>query len=61
MFLHRYENELAIRQTVEADISGLKRLLDDINLSMKELTMQIETLNDEKVFLQKNHKEVIKL
>lgn len=60
MSLHRYENELAMRQSVEADISGLKRLLDEINLNTKELTLQINTLNDEKTYIMKNHAEVVK-
>lgn len=61
MSLHRYENEVAIRQSVEADISGLRRLLEDINLSMKDLTLHIDTLKDEKNFLKKTHEEVMKL
>ncbi|XP_026773690.3 keratin, type I cytoskeletal 50 kDa [Pangasianodon hypophthalmus] len=56
-FRIKYENELSIRQAVEADIAGLKRLLDDIHLGMAELTLQIDTLNDEKAFIKKNHDE----
>ncbi|XP_053469347.1 keratin, type I cytoskeletal 50 kDa-like isoform X1 [Ictalurus furcatus] len=56
-FRIKYENELALHQSVEADISGLKSLLDDIYLSMKDLTLQIDTMNDEKVYLKKNHEE----
>lgn len=59
MFLHRYENELAMRQIVEADIAGLKRLLDDIKLHMEELIMQINTLSEDKAYLKKSHEEVM--
>ncbi|XP_053468510.1 keratin, type I cytoskeletal 13 [Ictalurus furcatus] len=56
-FRIKYENELGMRQTFEADIAGLKRLLDDIYLSIKELTVQIDTLNEEKVYLKKIYQE----
>lgn len=52
------EYEMSMRQTVEADVTRLRKLLDDTNVTRMHLEGDIESLKEELIMLKKNHQSV---
>ncbi|XP_006156018.1 keratin, type I cytoskeletal 40 [Tupaia chinensis] len=60
-FRSKYESELSLRQLVETDISGLRGILNELNLCKSNMEAHVESLKDDLLCLKKNHEEEVSL
>uniref|UniRef100_A0A8D2P382 Keratin 18 n=1 Tax=Zosterops lateralis melanops TaxID=1220523 RepID=A0A8D2P382_ZOSLA len=58
-FRVKFEAELAIRLSVDSDIAGLRKVLDDTNMTRLQLEGDIEALREELILLRKDHDQEV--
>ncbi|XP_063819236.1 keratin, type I cytoskeletal 19-like [Pseudophryne corroboree] len=56
---NKFELEMRLRSNIEADVNGLRRVLERINMEICDLQMYIHSLHDELEELNKNHQEEV--
>ncbi|XP_029428107.1 keratin, type I cytoskeletal 20-like [Rhinatrema bivittatum] len=58
-FTLKYKSEAAMRLAVENDIQKLRHLRDNLTVTKTNLESEFEVLLEEKIYLEKNHKEEV--
>ncbi|XP_033857134.2 keratin, type I cytoskeletal 18 [Acipenser ruthenus] len=58
-FRVKFESEYSIRQSVESDIIGLRKVIDDTNMGRMNLESEIESLKEELIFIKQNHNQEV--
>ncbi|XP_075033238.1 keratin, type I cytoskeletal 14-like isoform X2 [Mixophyes fleayi] len=58
-FKIKFENEQAARVSIEKDIFDLRKVIDQYTIVKAELEVQIENLQEELIYIKRNHSEEI--
>ncbi|XP_044155461.1 keratin, type I cytoskeletal 42-like [Bufo gargarizans] len=56
---NKYEIELSLRSNVEADVSSLRKALEELNMQRQDLEIQVRCLQEELLQLKSNHEEEV--
>ncbi|XP_069807952.1 keratin, type I cytoskeletal 42-like [Dendropsophus ebraccatus] len=58
-FRNKYDIELGLRRNVEADVSGLRSMLDGLTKEKSTLDTEVQDLEEERQQIKKNHAEEV--
>ncbi|KAG8566408.1 hypothetical protein GDO81_013234 [Engystomops pustulosus] len=58
-FRNKLELEMGLRKNIESDINGLRRVLERLNMEVRDLEMTIHNLQEELHELKQNHEEEV--
>ncbi|XP_053308847.1 keratin, type I cytoskeletal 19-like [Spea bombifrons] len=58
-FRNKYEMELRLRNSVEADVNGLRRVLEGLKAEICDLESQVQNLQEELQQMRRNHEEEV--
>ncbi|XP_040294386.1 keratin, type I cytoskeletal 42-like [Bufo bufo] len=58
-FKNKYEMEVRLRNFVETDLNGLRKVLESLNIERADLEMQLQNLQDELLQMKKHQEEDI--
>ncbi|XP_030077854.1 keratin, type I cytoskeletal 19 isoform X2 [Microcaecilia unicolor] len=56
-FKLKYETEQTLRMAIEADVNGLRKLLDDLTIVRTDLEMEVEALRKELILMKMVHEQ----
>ncbi|KAM5134814.1 keratin, type I cytoskeletal 19-like [Mantella aurantiaca] len=58
-FKNKYEMEMRLRNSVESDVNGLRRVLEELNRERCDLESQVQNLQEELLQMKRNHEEEV--
>lgn len=58
-FKNKYEMEMRLKNSVESDVNGLRRVLEELNRERCELESQVQNLQEELLQMKRNHEEEV--
>lgn len=56
-FKRKYNTEKAFRATLEADLEGLRKVMDNLTIVRTDLEMEIEGMRKQLIYMRKSHEE----
>ncbi|KAM4692319.1 keratin, type I cytoskeletal 19-like [Rhinophrynus dorsalis] len=60
-FKRKYDTEKAVRTTLEADLEGLRKVMDNLTIVRTDLELEVEGLRKQLIYMRMSHEETMKM